>query len=259
MTYNLDNPNEHETLVDIADHAYDAFDEAMTDEPSMFFGCVEIQAYRAIFINDGSGWNMSQYVPEMHGTEAEVNKADGKFLSTQIDFNITPANAGLKMIQRSMGAKNRKRPEFARVVRPSIEALSDEIAKIKSLQSGQFNPLKELSGMWVAGEFVPRPSNKEDETWTTLKFTRVFANQDECIEAMNAHYNNEDYDEPAEEGDDGHNEDKTAMIPFLPPLWEQAEHDRDKMAALLTENPLLNETFTIESPEVVAVMGEGEE
>jgi len=253
MVFNPDNPNEHAE--------YDPYDDAMTDEPSMFFGKVEIQAYR-IVIKDQTGggdWKPDgQYAPELHGSEAEIAKAEDKFLATNVNINITPANAGLKMIQRSMGAKNRKRPEFARVVRPSIEALSDEIANIKGLQSGQFNPLKELSGMWVAGEFVPRPSNKEDETWTTLKFTRVFANQDGCVAAMEA-YNNEDYDEPAEEGDDGHDEDKTAMIPFLPPLWEQAKHDRDKMAALLAENPLLNDAFTIDSPEVVAVMGEGEE
>ena len=247
MTYNHDGEDTH----------YDAYDDAMTDEPSRFFGCVTIEAYQVVFINDGSGWQKpEQYLPELHGDEAEISKSDDKFLSTQIDFSITPTDAARKIISRTVGAKNRKRPEFARVIRPSIEALAAQIAAIKNLQPGQFNPLKELSGMWVEGEFVPRPSNKPGETWTTLKFTCVFASQDECAAAADEAYNREG-DEPAAEPaqGDGQDGERAKMVPFLEAIWKQAGKDSAKMAELLASNPVLKPYFTMGSPEVLAVMG----
>ena len=250
MTYNPDNPNEHE---------YDAFEDAMTDEPSRFFGQVSIEAYQAVFAKDAGGkWQKpEQYIPELHGSEEELAKDDDKFLGTQIDFSITPVDPTRKIISRTVGAKNRKRPEFARVIRPSIEALSARIAEIKGLQPGQFNPLKELSGMWVAGEFVPRPSNKEGETWTTLKFVAVYADQAACEAAANEAYNREGDDEPAAEAaqDNGQDAAKAALVPFLAPLWEQAGHDAAKMTELLGVNPLLSSAFTMDSQEVKDVMG----
>jgi hypothetical protein len=254
MTYN---PNGEDT------HEYDPFDDAMTDEPSRFFGQVTIEAYQVIFEKDAGGkWGKpEQYVPELHGDEAEIAKDDGKFLSTQIDFNFTPVDPTRKIWIRTMGAKNRKRPEFQRVVRPSIEALSDQIAQAKGLQVGQFNPLREISGMWVGGEFVPRPSNKEGETWTTLKFTSVYADQAACKQAADEAYNREVDEVPAEQSAEDAN--KAALIPFLYPLWEQAkkqaeENDTfnaaDIMAGLLKVNPLLAETFTVDSYEVQTII-----
>ena len=255
MTYNPDNPTEHDE--------YDPFDDAMADEPSRFFGQVTIEAYQVIFVNDGSGWQKpEQYVPELHGDEAEIAKDDGKFLSTQIDFSITPVDPARKIIARTMGAKNRKRPEFQRVVRPSIEALSEAIAQIKGLQAGQFNPLREISGMWVGGEFVPRPSNKEGETWTTLKFTAVYADQAACKQAADEAYNNEADEVPDEPAQSAEDAAKASLAPFLTPLWEQAKKQandtinaEDVMAGLLKINPLLAEVFTMESPEVQTLIG----
>jgi len=244
MTYN---PNGEDT------HEYDPYDDAMTDEPSRFFGQVTIEAYQVVFINDGSGWQKpEQYVPELHGDEGEIAKDDGKFLSTQIDFSITPVDPTRKIIARTMGAKNRKRPEFQRVVRPSIEALSEQIAAVKGLQAGQFNPLREISGMWTEGEFVPRPSNKEGETWTTLKFTRVFASQQECADAANEAYNHEADEVPAESDEDAA---KASLAPFLKALWEEAGHDAEVMAEKLATNDLLGPLFTMESEEVLALIG----
>jgi len=247
MTFNPDNPTEE----------YDAFDDAMTDEPSRFFGQVSIEAYQAIMAQDASGkWQRPEpYIPDLHGDEGEVNKADDKFFTTQVDISLTPVDPTRKIWTRTVGAKNHKNPEFARVIRPSIEALAAQIAAIKNLQPGQFNPLKELSGMWVAGEFVPRPSNKPDETWTTLKFTCVFASQQECAAAADEAYNHESDESAAEPEDNGQDAAKAALVPFLAPLWEQAGHDADKMAELLANNPLLSSAFTMDSQEVKDVMG----
>jgi len=244
MTFNPDNPNEH-----------DAYDDAMTDEPSRFFGRVTVEAYEACFYQDSSGkWKQEPYNPELHGTEEELAKVDGKFLTTQVDITITPLDPTRKLISRSMGAKNRKKPEFQRVVRPSIEALADRIASVKGLQVGQFNPLREFTGLWVGGEFVPRP---DDPQWTTLRFTDVYQDQAECAEAAAKYYNREvEAEAPAETEDNGRDAEKAALLPFIPPLWEQGQHDPSKMAELLAANPLLSMYFTMDSPEVQQIVNQ---
>ena len=239
MTFNPDNAKEH-----------DAYDEAMTDEPSRFFGQVTIEAYTAYFHKDNNGkWKSEPHNPELHGDEAEIAKSENGFLTTQVDITIAPISPTHKLISRSMGAKNRKRPEFQRVVRPSIEALSERIAAVTGLTVGQFNPLKAISGLWIGGEFVPRP---DDPQWTTLKFTDIYANQPECAEAAAQYYNREieAVTTPAEAEDNGRDAEKAALLPFIPPLWEQAQHNADKMAELLAQNPLLNQHFTMDSAEV---------
>ena len=255
MTFNPDNPTEE----------YDAFDDAMTDEPSRFFGQVSIEAYQAIMAQDASGkWQRPEpYIPDLHGDEGEVNKADDKFFTTQVDISLTPVDPTRKIWTRTVGAKNRKNPEFQRAIRPSIEALAAQIAAIKNLQPGQFNPLKELSGMWVEGEFVPRPSNKPGETWTTLKFTCVFASQEECAAAADEAYNREADDEPTAEVQDEEARKRAVMVDFLPGVWKGAKREAKakgadaaaEMAAALADNDLLKDHFTVDSPEVQSVMG----
>jgi len=243
MTFNPDDKNEH-----------DAYDDAMTDEPSRFFGQVTVEAYEACFYQDASGkWKQEPYSPELHGTEEELAKVNGKFLTTQVDITITPLDPTRKLITRSMGAKNRKRPEFQRVVRPSIEALAERIASVKGLQVGQFNPLREFTGLWVSGEFVPRP---DDPQWTTLKFTDVYQDQAECAQAAATYYNREveTGETSAEAEDNGRDAEKAALLPFIPPLWEQSGHDVSKMAEALAKNPLLNMHFTMDSPEVKEIV-----
>jgi len=51
--------------------------------------------------------------------------------------------------------------------------------------------------------------------------------------------------------------DTEALAKFLPIIWERASYDRDKMVALLADQPVLGAYFHIDSPEVVAVMERG--
>ena len=118
--------------------------------------------------------------------------------------------------------------------------------------------------MWVAGEFVPRPSNKEGETWTTLKFVAVYADQAACEAAANEAYNREGDDEPAAEAaqDNGQDAAKAMWVPFLPGVWAGAQKAAQangtdavaEMGATLASNDSLSPYFTIDSPEVQAVM-----
>jgi hypothetical protein len=47
---------------------------------------------------------------------------------------------------------------------------------------------------------------------------------------------------------------REVLAKFLPIAWETAGHDRNNMAALLADAPVLGEYFDIDSPEVKAVM-----
>ena len=260
MTFNPDNPNEHLDL-DIGPSVYDPYDEAMHDPPSLFFGLLKTFAWAVIGSRPaGMPWKgnttFEDYVEELHGTRDEIDKEEDRFLSTNIEFSLTPTDPTRKVMTRKVSV-NKKQKEFYHVVRPAIQALADRVAEVKNLVPGQFNPLKEFTDIWVAGEFVPNPDNKPDENWKTWKFTRVFASQEECAAAANEAYNRDSDDEPADdaEPDNGQDVDRAKLAPFLEVIWKQAGGDSAKMAELLADNPVLSPYFTVDSPEVLAVMG----
>lgn len=227
-------------------HVPDEFDEAMAPQTNTFHGQVDVQAYKI-------AWPKGDFKARQ-AYDAQTHKGDGWVTGTMVGIIITPLDAKRKLIQREI-------PTFARewsgVVRPSIEALAPQIAAIKGIDAKAINPLRELHKLWVAGEWVPKPDNKPGETYSTLKFTAVFATQAECQAHAGNTTNGDDPTSHTESeptpatAPDAH---RLALAAFLPALWQQAGHDPTKMAALLQNNPLLA-GFTLDSPEVKAVMG----
>lgn len=184
--------------------------------------------------------------------------------AAQLHFTIEPLDTTRKFIeQKSMNFAQ----HYKKVLWPSIMALTDKIAAIRNLQAGQFNAVRELRDLWVIGEWVAKPENKparkgpngEDvpaETWTTIRFIDVFATRAEC-EAAYGVANPET--EPAPVADSPApspiaDPQKAAMAAFLPALWAQSGKDITKFAELLHSNPLLSGHFTLQSPEVLAVV-----
>ena len=258
MTFNHDGVDTH--VLDIGPAVYDPYEEAMHEAPSRFFGLIKTFAWaiigeRPAGATDWKGTKIEDYVEELHGSYDEVKKDPDRFISTNVEFSLTPTDPTRKVMTRKVSATNKKKREFRTVVRPSIEALGDQVAQAKNLVAGQFNLLQEFTDLWVEGEFVPNPDNKPDEDWKTWKFTHVFASQDECAAAADEAYNREADEEPAAEPDNGQDAAKTALAPFLGALWEQAQHDAAKMGELLSSNPLLSSAFEMDSPEVQEVMG----
>jgi hypothetical protein len=216
---------------------YDPFDDAMTDEPSRFYGLLDVHAFTCVLIK---GQGKVPYDAALH---------NGQRTSTAIEFTITPCDATKKLITREMLNWTR---DFKGVVRPSIETLVEQIASVKGLTVGQFNPLREIGGMWVGGEFVPRPDNKPGETWTTLKFDAVYADEAACFEAAEVEPSGElPIDPPGQAGADP---ERAAMAQFLPALWTQAAGDNDKFYELIASNPMLSKHFNADSPEVNEVI-----
>ena len=238
MTYNPNGPDLHE----IAD-AYDAFDDAMSDDPRYFAGYITVEAFVGFFEKGKRGGTV--YEAEVHGDRKHY---------TIIEINVAPLDPTKKMIPLSTV---KWAAEFKKIVRPSIEQLAEQIAAAKpGLVVGEFNTLREISGLWVVGERVPRPDNKEDEDYTTLKFLDVFATEEECAEAAAKIGLSGSDEQPVEPParNNGNGQARTAMAGFLPALWVQAGKDPAKMEELIAANPMLAEHFDLDSPEVQEVM-----
>jgi hypothetical protein len=147
----------------------DPYEQAMTDPPQYFGGRIETHAWECIL---EKGVGKVPYDPVQH---------KGQRTSIAIDVTIEPFDPTQSFIERSMLNWT---PDFKKVVRPSVEALAAKIGEIRGLQLGKFNPLKQITGLYVVGEFVERPDNGPDEDWTTLHIIDVFAEEDEGKAAL---------------------------------------------------------------------------
>jgi hypothetical protein len=229
-------------------HVADEFDEAMTPQTSTFHGQVDVQVYKI-------AWPKGDFKARQ-ALDANVHKGDGWNTGTMVNLIVTPLDPTRKLIQREI-------PTFARewsgVIRPSIEALGEKIAKIRAQDPKAINPLRELHKLWVTGEWVPKPDNKAGETYATLKFTNIWATEAECQADAGQAKNGDDpaNHAPQPEPTPGTAPDvqRLALAAFLPALWQQAGRDPAKMTVLLENNPILaGAGFTLHSPEVQAVM-----
>jgi hypothetical protein len=220
-------------------HVEDEFDEAMRPPTSSFHGQISTQAWRV-------AWPKGDFKARQV-FDANMHKGDNWQTGVMVNIVVTPLDPTRKLITRET-------PTFAReyngVIRPSIEALTEAVAKIKGIDVKATNPLREINELWVAGEFVPRPDNKTGETWTTIKFTHVFATKGECEAHAGATPQAENHAPAAEATGDPQ---RATLANFLPALWAQAGKDAGKFAELLKANPLLA-AFTMDSPEVRVVM-----
>lgn len=232
---------------------YDPFNDAMTDEPDFFYGEVSVEAWQGFF---EKGVGAVPYDEHAHGDRKH-------YLIIQFIFTPVDPNRKIFSVNTVKWAA-----EFNKVLRPSLETVSDQLAGVKGLVVGQFNPLRAVSDMYVKCERVPRPDNKENDTWTTMKFQEVYPDEAACIAAWEADTGKQLGGSPAAGlpfmPDEDITPDRAAlglsdpvrasMAAFLPALWAQSGQDTIKMAGLLKENPMIGKHFTVESPEVVAVM-----
>lgn len=235
MSYNPDAKNGH-----------DDFDDAMVVEPRRFFGQVTTEAYKCVLVK---GQGKVRYDPAQH---------NGQRTSIAVHIIVTPCDPTAKLIEREMLNWT---PEFVQGVRPSLEKVTPQIKAIKGLTAKEINPLREINGLWVGGEFVPRPGNKQGETWTTLAFTNIYKNNEECenawiawaekqisqeepaatVESMTA------TEQPKPNGNGNLNDtNKTALVAAFPTLWKAAQGDTEKFKASIAS------VFAPDAPEVVA-------
>lgn len=251
---------------------YDPLDDAITIEPDVWFGQVNIEGFLGFFIK-GQG-----AVPYDENVHSDIDKKP----YTIIHFEFIPIDVTRKTFSRRIGKWTE---EFTEVLWSSLETLTDQVASIKGLVLGQFNILREASGMYVKCLRVPNPDNEEGETWTTMKFEEIYHDAIACADAWEAHTGKEiggspvadlpfmpdESDpliitevlmdqfssvKPSDESDPPRPDPQRAsMAAFLPALWQQAGEDMVEMQRLLIAYPMMTQHFTIESPEVVEVCG----
>lgn len=229
---------------------YDPFNDAMTPEPDFFYGQVHVEAFQGFFSKGQRG--ATPYDENAHGPDQK------HYLI--IEFTFTPLNPQRQIFSISTV---KWASEFNQVLRPSLETCAEQIAVIKRLIVGQFNPLREVNAMWVKCERVPRPDNAEDETWTTMSFLKVYATEAECTAAFEAETGQSATPEPIpfETPPSDVDPERAALAAFLPAMWEHAKAQADEeatrplyMAQLLNDNRMLAKHFTLESPEVKEIM-----
>jgi hypothetical protein len=147
-------------------------------------------------------------------------------------------------------------PEFTQAIRPSLEKLADKIKAVKGLTAKEINPLREINGLWIAGEFVPRPGNKPGETWTTIKFTDVFKDDTECFAAWEKSKSGDAAQAVVEEqptpvgGGNSNVQDmnKAALVNAFPVLTAAAQKDVAKFKSSI------GSVFAADAPEVAAFL-----
>lgn len=217
----------------------DPFERAMTDEPSYFGGKVSVDAWECVLMK---GQGKVPFDPQNH---------KGMRTSTVIEFTVEPLDPTRQLVQRDMLNWT---PDFKSVVRPSLEIIAEKVGQIRGKQPGQFNPLREINGLFVVGEFVPRPDNDPGETWTTLKFMDVFQTEPECQTAYDVLMEREPA--PVTAPVSVNDPQRVAMAAFLPALWNQAQKQEDAFLQLIQANPMLASHFDINSPEVQNLINE---
>jgi len=213
----------------------DPFDKAMTDEPSYFAGKISTDAWVCVL---EKGVGKVPFDPQIH---------QGLRTSTVIEFTIEPLDPTRQLIQRDCLNWT---PDFKSVIRPSLELIAEKIGQIRNVQPGQFNPLREINGLYVTGEFVPRPDNKPGDTWTTLKIMDVFETEAECQASHDELLDLEPAPVAAVQDADPQ---RAAMAAFLPALWKQAGESTAEFLLLIQQNPMLADKFDANSPEVKAL------
>lgn len=230
---------------------HDVLDTAFDPEPEFVYGQIRFEGYEG-FLKKG----VIRYDVNVHGRE--------QWHTPIIDLVFTPLDPSRRVFKEALFLRWTARNQtWLKVVGPAIQALLPELEKLKGLVHDQYSILKTLNGMYFAAEYVPRPDNKEGETWTTLKPMQVFADEAACIAVYEADTGKEIGGSPVADlpflPDDVNTKkepptqdpQRATMAAFLPTLWQQANMDMVKLAELLKAN---NMPFKMDDPEVVEVM-----
>lgn len=179
--------------------------------------------------------------------------------STEISFIVNPLEeTGLtRLMQRSIIASNRG--EWAQIVWPSLR----DACGVKDLRT-------DLDKKFVKVEFVKNGrkwTNKtsgEEQEGTTFKFHAVYSDQASCVAAYVA-----DGNEPRNEtttddsgagavdmspGAGNAESQKETARAFLTVLVKQANGNKQTLADLLADMPMITKYFSVDSPEVGQMM-----
>lgn len=197
----------------------------------VFFGQVFFDLYFCALIK---GTGKVPFDPAQHKPEQK---------RTSITLTVVPLpNSGATYnFERNLIAESK---EWASIVLPSIKALG--------------LATRDLHSRFVQIEIVPtgeRYTDKQGATKekTTAKFVQVFADETSCQAVADSVFGNGNNhtEQPTVTTPQNGNTEREVALKFLPALAHQAGKDREKMKALLEQNPFVGKYFDITSPEVL--------
>lgn len=226
----------------------DPFDSADNAKPRpmnrTYFGQIFCDMYHAILVK---GQGKVLFDQNQHSEDQKV---------TAINLTLNPLPGASKhfTIERSMIAESN---EWAKITLPSLKALN-----ISS---------RVLNGKFAQVELVPTGRtyvSKEDgqtKENTTFKFIAIYDTEQACRAANDAFWASRKAadEQPAQSAPPPEQtpsqsplneaEKKTAAS-FLLPLWNASGKDVNKFAQSLASNQLTSKYFTLNSPEVIAIV-----
>ena len=227
------------------DDPYASADAAEYNPTRTYFGQVHVDVWYAM-LQKGIG-----KVPFDAGQHDPARRV------TAIDIEVTTIGERSFTIKRELIAESK---EWAQIVKPSLRNLNHD--------------LRSIEGKWVQVDLADtgqRYTNKagEEKARTTLKFVAVFDTQGACEAASSAYFTRGGEDSPVVgaappptqppangNGKAANSEaEKATAAKFLPSLWKASGQDLAKMQELLGKTPLVNKYYTIDSPDVLAVIG----
>lgn len=163
---------------------------------------------------------------------------------TSIGISIQPlaGSSAQFPFERNLIAESR---EWTSFVLPSIKALGKTV--------------KELHGAFVQIEIVETGESYVDKQGvtknkTTAKYVAVYTNEETCRQAAETVFGSNNHTEQPEAQPTNGNAERDVALKFLPALATQAGKDPQRLAELIAANSLVGKYFTINSPEVIAVL-----
>ena len=222
----------------------DPYEQAMSSQyvppPTSYFGRLAVE-FREIVFEQGQG--RVAFDPGRHEHGRQI---------LEITLTLTPVDPARGLVTRELLANGKP---WVEIVRPSLVAGGTD--------------LRRVNGAWVEMTLAPDGRTYTDKTTgmprqsTTLKLVRQFPDEAACLDAYREQQagrtSNGQAPAPgamaAAPSPAGSAPSRATAARFLPALWEQAGHDVGKLEELLAANALLSAHFTIDSDEVLAVIG----
>jgi hypothetical protein len=190
--------------------------------------------------------------------DAVIHSADRRCTAIDIAIQPLPGAKFTNPTERGMIAESR---EWSQIVKPSLRALNID--------------LRAINQRYVRVELVPTGqkytnSNGETKDRTTVKFVAVYGSEGECQAAADAFFASRgsadgtngasataSASQPNGNGGNGSGanvKERETASKFLPALWNASGKDVTKFAQSLASNPLTGRHFTLDSPEVIALI-----
>lgn len=209
------------------------------ERPPTLWGKLEVSAQYVVLVK---GTRPVAYDPNIHSQDKRV---------TQVHISINPLDQTnqTRISERRMMAEF---GEFPKIVWPSARALGAK-------------SLRDLHGKWAKVELAKTGSTYETKRGevrdeVTYKFVALFASETEAVAAFQSGVPG-----GAETGESGQSatveahsspamDEKATSAQFLPHLVKAANGDLTKLAQSLASMAPLNKYFTVESPEVQALL-----